>query len=151
MFRCPASYPAEPRGHTPPALLFPSSTMSNSREALSLQNTKPTKIQPVSLSGTTGVSASTDMNSRQNGRRFGQRRVPQWPLYRSHPLRLSSVCCTLFCNCGMILKYIRNFAFQRSFQQLFQFTFGISETVFAGCRAPKFGLNPDISKVKLCL
>jgi hypothetical protein len=32
-FGCSSSYPLEPPGHTPPAFLFLSSTMSNSREA----------------------------------------------------------------------------------------------------------------------
>lgn len=117
-FGCSTGYPVKPPGHTPPAFLFPSTTMSNSREALSFQSIKPTKIQPVSPSGTTGVSASSDMNSRQNGRRFGQRRVPQWPLYRSRPLPLSSVCCRLFCSCGILLISFDKMETAQSFQQL---------------------------------
>jgi hypothetical protein len=95
-FGCPRSYLREPPGHTPPAFLFLSSTMSNSREALSFRFVQPTKNPPVPLSGNTGVSASCILNSRRNIGSCLQRRVPQWPLYRSAHAEVSSVCWKIF-------------------------------------------------------
>ena len=95
-FGCPDGYPSEPPGHTPPAFLFLSSTMSNSGEVLSFRFMQPTKNPPVPLSGNTGVSASCILNSRRNIGSCLQRRVPQWPLYRSPHAEVSSVCWKIF-------------------------------------------------------
>ena len=65
---------------------------------LSLRFMQPTKNPPVPLSGNTGVSASCTLNSHRNVGSCWQRRVPQWPGYRSPHEEVSSVCWKIFAN-----------------------------------------------------
>ena len=65
---------------------------------LSFRFMQPTKNPPVPLSGNTGVSASCTLNSHRNVGSCLQRRVPQWPLYRSPHAEVSSVCWKNFAN-----------------------------------------------------
>jgi hypothetical protein len=88
LFRCPGGYPPEPRGHTPPAFLFSSLTMSNSRKGLfTLQLTQPTRSAcRTPFRAVPATSSQCIRNSREVGG-AGRHRVPQWcGLYEGTPL-----------------------------------------------------------------
>ena len=87
MFRCPDGYPSEPRGHTPPAFLFLSLTMSNSGKGLfTLQLIQPTRSEcRTPWRVVPATSSQCIRNSREVGG-AGRHRVPQWlALYEGTP------------------------------------------------------------------
>ena len=63
-FGCPSGYPLEPPGHTPPAFLFLSSTMSNSGKSLvTLQSMQSTRLAAGPLSGRPATASQCISNS----------------------------------------------------------------------------------------
>ena len=105
-FGCPRSYPREPPGHTPPAFLFLSSTMSNSGEDLLTlrSNASDTNRYRSPLGRYRHLFGQLHNECTQEHSHRRAARVPQWRRYRWDSPRVSSILSRNFCPCKISWK-----------------------------------------------